>query len=200
MKRQNRGMGFTFQPTYRDKRTGEKKTSAVWWISFSTHGKRTKESSESTNRADAVRLLKKRIGDVQAGKAVGNVVERTTLNDLISMVEADYKANARRSADRIPYAAAHLRAYFGGDAKAREIGSDRITSYLAARLEDGAARSTANYEQSLLNRGFRLAGAPDGSRRHPPSAFCAATTSGAVSSSASNSSRCAGIYPSTCGR
>ena len=157
MRRQNRGMGFTFQPTYRDKRTGEKKTSAVWWISFSTHGKRTKESSESTNRADAVRLLKKRIGAVQAGKAVGNVVERTTLNDLISMVEADYKANARRSADRIPYAAAHLRAYFGGDAKAREIGSDRITSYLAARLEDGAARSTANYEQSLLNRGFRLA-------------------------------------------
>jgi integrase len=153
----NRGMGFCFQPGYRDKRTGEKKTSAVWWISYSVRGRRYKESSYSTNRADAVRLLKKRHADAQAGKPVGPQVERTTLDDLISMVEADYKANARRSADRVPYAAAHLREYFGGDCKAREITSDRITTYLAHRLDEGAARATANYEQALLNRGFRLA-------------------------------------------
>ncbi len=157
MKKQNRGMGFCFQPGYRDKATGQKKNVAVWWISYSVHGKRHKESSKSTNRADAVRLLKKRIGEVQAGKAVGNAVERTTLNDLIGMVEADYAANARRSADRIPYAKAHLIDYFVGETKAREITSDRITAYLAHRLDEGAARATANYEQSVLNRGFRLA-------------------------------------------
>jgi integrase len=157
MKHQNRGLGFVFQPTYRDKRTGEQKTSAVWWISYSVRGKRHKESSESTNRADAVRLLKKRHGDAQAGKPVGSQVERTTLDDLISMVEADYAANARRSAERIPYAAAHLREYFGGTIKACEITSDRITAYLAHRLDAKAARATANYEQALLNRGFRLA-------------------------------------------
>jgi integrase len=157
MKKQTRGMGFLFQPSYRDKKTGEQKTVATWWVSYSVHGKRHKESSKSTNRADAVRLLKKRIGEVQAGKAVGNAVERTTLDDLLAMVEADYTANARRSADRIKYAAAHLREFFSADCKAREITSDRITSYLAHRLDEGAARATANYEQSLLNRGFRLA-------------------------------------------
>lgn len=157
MKTRNRGMGFVYQPSYRDKKTGKTKAASTWMISYSVHGKRHRESSGSTNRADAVRLLKQRIAQVAAGKPVGNVVERTTLNDLISMVEADYAANARRSADRLPYAAAHLREYFGGDCKARDITSDRITSYLAVRLEEGAARATANYEQALLNRGFRLA-------------------------------------------
>jgi integrase len=153
----NRGMGFCFQPQWRDKQTGEKKTAATWWISYSVNGKRHRENAHSTNSADAVRLLKKKIGEVQAGKPVGSKIERTTLDDLIAMVEADYKANARKSADRIPYAAAHLREYFGGATKAREITSDRITAYLAHRLDEKAARSTANYEQSLLTRGFRLA-------------------------------------------
>jgi integrase len=157
MKKQNRGMGFLFQPTYHDKRTGEKKTSAVWWISFSTHGKRHKESSESTNRADAVRLLKKRIADVGQGKPVGSMIEKTTLDDLIGMVEAHYKANALKSGKRIPIAARHLREYFGGDCKAREITSDRITSYAAHRQEQKAARATINVEQAFLSRGFRLA-------------------------------------------
>jgi integrase len=151
-----RGLGFCFLPSYTD-RHGVRKVSAVWWISYSTHGKRHKESSESTNRADAVRLLKKRIGDVQAGKAVGNVVERTTLNDLLAMVEADYKANGRKSFKRIPIAAAHLREFFSGDCKAREITSDRITSYAAHRQEQKAARATINVEQAFLSRGFRLA-------------------------------------------
>ena len=34
----NRGMGFCFQPTYVSKKTGEKKTAATWWISYSDHG------------------------------------------------------------------------------------------------------------------------------------------------------------------
>jgi integrase len=157
MKNRNRGLGFPFQATYTDKRTGKKKKAATWMISYSVHGKRHKESTHSTNRADAVRLLKKRIGEVQAGKAVGNVVERTTLDDLIGMVEDNYKANAFRSADRIPYAAAHLRDFFGGDTKAREITSDRITAYVAYRLDEKAARSTVNIELSVLSRGFRLA-------------------------------------------
>ena len=157
MKKQNRGMGFLFQPTYHDKRTGEKKTSAVWWISFSTHGKRHKESTRSTNHAAAVGLLKKRIGEVQAGKPVGTQIERTTLDDLIAMVEADYKANGRKSFKRIPIAARHLREFFGGDCKAREITSDRITSYAAHRQEQKAARATINVEQAFLSRGFKLA-------------------------------------------
>jgi integrase len=153
----NRGMGFCFQPQWRDKDTGEKKTAATWWVSYSVNGKRHRENAHSVNRVDAVRLLKRRISDVAQGKPVGSQIERTILDDLIAMVDADYRANGRRTVTRLKYAAKHLRDFFGGDSKAREITSDRITAYIAHRLEEGASKSTTNYEQALLRRGFRLA-------------------------------------------
>lgn len=96
----NRGLGFVFQPTWRDKKSGDKKTAATWWSSYSVHGDRHKEPANSTNRADAVRLLKQRITEAGSGKPVGSQVERTTLEDMIGMLLADYRANGRRSDDR----------------------------------------------------------------------------------------------------
>lgn len=153
----NRGLGFVFQPTYRDKTTGEKRTAATWWISYSVHGKRHKENAKSTNRADAVRLLKQKIGEAQMGKPVGSEIERTTLDDLIALVENHYKANGLRSSKRIPIAARHLREFFEGNPKAREITSGRITAYVARRLEQGASKASINIEQAFLRRGFMLA-------------------------------------------
>jgi integrase len=152
----SRGLGFVYQPTYRKTDTGELKASSIWWISYSVRGRRQRESSESANRADAVRLLKTRIAETASGKPVGTELERTTLNDLIAMVEADYIANGRRSLDRVKNAAANLRAFFGGDCKARALTSDRIVAYHARRREDGAKPSTTNYEIAVLRRGFRL--------------------------------------------
>src|SRR5689334_12315499 len=111
-----RGMGSIYQ------QTGD-----TWWISYYVHGKRHRESSGSTNRADAVRLLKRRLGEAAAGKPVGNQVERTRLKDLTEMVVADYRANGRRSIDRVEQAIAHLHRFFGDDCKARDLTADRIT-------------------------------------------------------------------------
>jgi len=131
--------------------------SATWRISYYLHGKRHKESVHSTNRGDAVRLLKQRIADVQAGKSVGAQVERTTLADLLEMVDADYKANGRRRLARMLFASSHLRDFLEDDRKAREITSDTLTSYAAYRLEEKAKLSRVNYELAVLRRGFRLA-------------------------------------------
>lgn len=54
----NRGMGFVFLPRWKDRNTGEIKTAKTWAISFNVHGKQRREYVHSTNRADAVRLLK----------------------------------------------------------------------------------------------------------------------------------------------
>ena len=153
----NRGLGFVFQPRYRDKKTGGKKFSAIWWISYSVHGQRHKESSRSDNRANAVRLLKQRITEAGLGRPIGPQVERTTLDELAEMVFADYRANRRRSLNRVEDAFAHLRRYFRGDCKTRDITSDRVTRYKAARInDDHAANATINYELAMLRRGFRL--------------------------------------------
>jgi integrase len=153
-----RGMGNVYQPTYRDKRTGERRTCATWWIVYSVNGRRITENAHSNNRPDAVRLLKKRTGDAAAGKPVGPELDRTTLDELLAMVEADYKANSRSSLDRVQQAANHLRAFFRGERKGRDLTTDLVTAYAARRLEDGARGATVNYEMAILRRAFRLGG------------------------------------------
>jgi hypothetical protein len=108
-----RGVGFVFQPQYRDK-AGVLKTTSTWWIGYSVHGKAFRENAHTEKKAVAVQLLKQKIADVGAGKPVGPQVERTTLDDLLAMVEADYKANGRRSLKRVQAAAKHLRDYYDG--------------------------------------------------------------------------------------
>ena len=195
-----RGLGNVFQPKYVDKRALAKyladglspedarkqatRTCATWWIVYHVNGRRHAENAHTTNRADAVRLLKKKTGDAAIGLPVGPQLDRTTVNDLLAMVEADYKANSRRSLDRVQQAGAHLRAFFRGERKARDITADLITAYQAHRLAgkkcercDGTgklppanlacakcegsgditpAHSTVNYEVAMLRRGFHL--------------------------------------------
>lgn len=127
----------------------------TWWISFYIRGKRHKESSESTNRADAVRLLKKRIAEAAAGGPVGHDVEKTTLADLVRMLTDEYEANGRR-ARVIKAPLAHLLEYFG-DARAIDITTDRLTSYTTHRQQQGAANSTINRSLAALKRAFTLA-------------------------------------------
>ncbi len=153
----NRGMGFCFQPKWKDKKTGEVKKAATWMISYSVRGQRHKESTGSTNKGDAIKLLKRRITDAGNGTPVGSQLDKTTLADLIEMLLDNYKANGRASIERARYAMDHVRDFFGADCRARDVSTDRITSYQAARLEEGAKPATINVECAMLRRSFRLA-------------------------------------------
>src|ERR1700720_2181715 len=117
----NRGMGYVYQATWRDQKTRERKTAATWWISYSLHGRRHRENAHSTKEAVAAKLLKLRLGQAALGMPVGSQVERTTLGDILKMVEVDYAANGRRSLDRVKHAAAHLKDFFDSDTKVRNL-------------------------------------------------------------------------------
>lgn len=69
----NRGLGFVFRPGYRTK-TGEMKTTAIWWISYSVHGQRHKGKQQLDHRDDAIKLLKTRIAEAAAGRPVGSQI------------------------------------------------------------------------------------------------------------------------------
>lgn len=131
----------------------------TWWIQFFVHGKRVRESAGSSNRADAVRLLKQRIADVQAGKPVGSQIDRTTLADLTEILLNDYRANGRRSIDRVEDAIKHLREFFA-EIRLVKLTPDRFTAYQVQRRAEGAANATVNYELAMLRRGFRREPAP----------------------------------------
>ena len=49
-----------FKPTYTDKKTGELKTSAVWWDKFNYAGKPIRESAKTTRKTVAGEAEKRR--------------------------------------------------------------------------------------------------------------------------------------------
>ncbi len=144
--RRTKGLGSVYQQP----------GSRNWWIVYYVRGQRQRESSGSTNRADAVRLLKRRIAEAASGKPVGAQVERTTFSDLTTIISDEYRVKERRSTRRLGYALAHLRDFFG-DMRALDITTDRVTAYVAHRQEQGAGNGTINRELAALKRAFRLA-------------------------------------------
>jgi Phage integrase family len=150
-----RGVGRVYRPSWRDKKSGEIKQSPNWWIAYSVRGTLKREPAHTSKEAVASKLLRKRLGEIALGKPVGPDIERTTFEDLAAMVVSDYKANGRKSLARVQDALAHLREYFG-DFRAVEITGDKVTAYIAYRLEQKTANSTINCELAALSRAFNL--------------------------------------------
>jgi integrase len=128
----------------------------VWWIRYSHRGRVFRESSRSTDRRDAVRLLRKRLGEIGRGKLIGPYAERVTFEDLKRLVIGDYTANARKSLRRVKIAFTRLEMFFG-DYRALEISTDRAKAYIEMRQKAGMKSATIQYELAMLKRGFTLA-------------------------------------------
>ena len=144
MSREHRGLGTVYL------------RGRVWWVVYHVRGRRLYESSRSEDRTVAVALLKRRLGEVGLGRPVGPDVQRTTFEDLATMLTDDYAANGRRSGARMETSLTHLRAAFGLD-RAGDITTDRMTRYVRARLDAVAAPASIRNELAALKRAFRLA-------------------------------------------
>lgn len=151
-----RGLGRVYQPTYRDRRSGEQRTSPTWWIAYSFRGIKYREASRSPKRQDAVRLLKQRLGEIGRGRFQGPQVERTSFEELAAIITDDYTVNRRRSKDRMLTSLSALRKRMGR-MLARDITFDRLNAYIAARLTEGIAPATVRNDLAILKRAFRLA-------------------------------------------
>ncbi len=128
----------------------------VWWVQYCFRGKVYRETSGSTNRRDAVNLVRRRLEEMGRGRLVGPDVERTTFEDLAKILTDDYKANRRKSLDRAEDSLEALRAFFG-TSLARDITFDRLNAYIVSRLEARRKPATVRNELAALKRAFRLA-------------------------------------------
>lgn len=99
----------------------------VWWVQYSFRGAKHRESSDSANRVDAVKLLGRRQAEMGKGRLVGPDVERTTFEDLARMLLEDYRVNSRKSLETAEGSLKALRTVFG-TALARDITLDRSPS------------------------------------------------------------------------
>jgi integrase len=134
------------------------KRGPVWWIRYSHRGRKYRESSKSSERADALALLKQRLGDVHQGRLSALVEERVTFEEL----SADYlQERAVRGVDpkALKWSKArinNLAPFFAG-MRAVDITPARVREYAAARLADKKAAGTVNRDLGVLRRMFILA-------------------------------------------
>jgi integrase len=103
-----------------------------------------------------VKLLRRRLAEMGAGRLIGPDADKTTFEDIVTMLLDNYKLNGQRSTKRVETALVHLRGFFTF-ARVPDITSDRIAAYIRMRQEDEAAPATIAYELACLKRAFSLA-------------------------------------------
>jgi len=129
----------------------------VWWLDYSVRGERHRESSETTSKRAAQRLLRQRIGDREDGKLIGNP-GKVTLADLKAGLERHYTRENLRSWDNFGvYCFKHLERPLGVTAPVTDLTTQRLRWYLDTRLAEGAARASVRSEIGLLNAAFTVA-------------------------------------------
>jgi integrase len=144
-----------------DGRIFKRRRSPFWWIAYCHRGREIRESSGSTDRRVAERLLRRRRQEVGADHLglkpfVGPAQERVTFEDLAAAYLQDYAVRGLRSRQTAEARVKQLRRVFGTD-RAADITPARLRAYQAARREEGAEAATINRELSALRRMFRLA-------------------------------------------
>ena len=149
-------MGSLYQPTYRGSDGTLKESSIIWLKYRDALGVLRREASGTNKEHEARRLLKQREGAAVEGRVVVPRADRVTIAELAEHLKADYKANGRKSADRLAFSLAHLLPVFGAR-KAITLTNADVTAYRVQRQEAGAAAATINRELAALKRMFSLA-------------------------------------------
>ncbi len=117
-------------------------------------GKALKRSAETTSRAMANKQLEHWKAQVRQGVYVPDA-DQTRFDDLASLLLDEYRANGRKSLDRMEDAVNHLREFFAGS-RAQAISTERTLAYVRHRQDQKAANATINRELAALKRMFRL--------------------------------------------
>jgi integrase len=128
----------------------------VWWCRFWSAGKVVRESSESSKKADAVSLLKRRLTELGTGSYVSAASRGFAFEDVMELLKADYLKNERRTLKRAGQCIAHLAETLAG-VQAADITQGFVDRHIAARLAASAARATVSMEVAMLSRAFVLA-------------------------------------------
>ena len=92
-----------------------RKRGNIWWLRYYRNGRRHEESSHSTRKGDAVRLLRAREGDIAKGLPISSSVGKIRFDEAAADVVRDYEVNGRKSTcDVEARIRLHLAPFFGG--------------------------------------------------------------------------------------
>ncbi|HEX5474971.1 MAG TPA: tyrosine-type recombinase/integrase [Vicinamibacterales bacterium] len=113
----------------------------MWWFAYvGPDGQRRQESSGSTVKEDAVRLLRRRTGAREHGLPVIANAEKLTFEQAAQAMFDDFKTRGRRSLDEAERRVRlHLLPFFGGR-RIASIAEADVQAFVAHRREQGIVR------------------------------------------------------------
>jgi integrase len=134
----------------------QQKGSTVWWIKFYRNGEPFRESTGTSDKRQATRVLNQRLAEVTTGKFLGPRIERIGIEELAEDFLRDYRINGKTSfEDAEARWRLHLQPFFGS-LYASQVTSTFLNRYVDERQEAGAANATINRELAALKRMFNL--------------------------------------------
>jgi integrase len=140
-----------------------KKTGSKCWylLYYDLNGKQRSESSGTTVKSKAQKLLTSRLESVRKGELID--VRKLRYEHIKAILTADYRASGKLvEHDGILLAAGRkglfdaLDDFFGGMA-VHSITTDKLREFVAKRKAEGSSGPTCNRNLALLRRMFRLA-------------------------------------------
>jgi integrase len=146
-----------YRPKYKDPKTGELVSSAVWWYEFNFAGRRVRESSKSTRKTIATLAEENRRKELQrayAGQGASEAPAQRvrTVRNALAAYQKTYPINHRpKSVAVVKERAPHIEKHLGG-LLMPDLTEDRIKAYIAARKLEKASNRTINMELSVLAR------------------------------------------------
>jgi len=130
-----------YQPTWKDPKTGELKTSPYWWTRFTIGGKRVRESTESTRKTVAGEYEKNRRQQLERSLAGLPSEARSrrisSVGELVATYLATYPINHRpKSVLAANQRLAHVTRLLG-NVLLSDLTEERIRDYILTRQTEG---------------------------------------------------------------
>ena len=108
MRQEERGDGSIFQKRHTDKKTGKTRKTSKLCMKFCVGGKPKVEPTGTTKLTEARKILRRKLGEIAGGRYIPADVDKTTFGQVKDMLVNHYRANGRKSLDRVEDALTHL--------------------------------------------------------------------------------------------
>ena len=131
-----------------------RKGSPVWQLSYWNGWRQVRQSSGTTEYAEAIKILQRKLGEIAITKPAG--AEQIRIAALLQMVVDDYRRNDQADLRETEQRVNRLLKPYFGQMRATEFSTQALNAYIRDRQRLGRKNGTINRELAHLRRAFKL--------------------------------------------